>query len=94
MRLKIRDCENSGLKHRKLLRLLNANLDYRMIYPEMELVFFPNAAERLGILRTIKTKPYSSCGYTHLGFGASRRVNGLGLVQLRFHVTLGDAVTP
>ena len=27
------------------------------------------------------------------GFGASRRVNGLGLVKLRFHVTLGDAVT-
>ena len=34
-----------------------------------------------------------SCGYTHLGFGVFRRVNGLGLVQLRFHVTLGDAVT-
>ena len=31
---------------------------------------------------------------THtLGFGASRRVSGLGLVKLRFHVTLGDAVT-
>ena len=36
---------------------------------------------------------YISCGYTHLGFGAFRRVNGLGWVQLRFHVTLGDAVT-
>ena len=33
-----------------------------------------------------------SGGYTHLGFGALRRVNGLGLVKLRFHVTLGDAV--
>ena len=33
-----------------------------------------------------------SCGYTHLGFGAIRRVNGLGLVQLRFYVTLRDAV--
>ena len=30
---------------------------------------------------------------THLGFGAFRRVYGLGLVQLRFHVTLRDAVT-
>ena len=35
----------------------------------------------------------NSHGYTHRGFGAFRRVNGLGLVQLRFHVTLGDAVT-
>ena len=35
----------------------------------------------------------NSRGYTHLGFGALRRVNGLGWVQLRFHVTLGDAVT-
>ena len=26
-------------------------------------------------------------------YGALRRVNGLGLVMLRFHVTLGDAVT-
>ena len=34
-----------------------------------------------------------SRGYTHLGFGALRRVNGLGLVKLRFHVALGDAVT-
>ena len=34
-----------------------------------------------------------SRGYTHLGFGASRRVNGLGLVKLRFLVTLRDAVT-
>ena len=33
-----------------------------------------------------------SCGYTHLGFGAFRRVNGLGLVQVRFYVTPGDAV--
>ena len=29
----------------------------------------------------------------HLGFGALRRVNGLGLAKLRFHVTLGDVVT-
>ena len=36
---------------------------------------------------------YNSGDYTHLGFGALRRVNGLGLVKLRFHVTLGDAVT-
>ena len=36
---------------------------------------------------------YNCCGYTHFGFGAFRKVNGLGLVQLRFHVTLGDAVT-
>ena len=34
-----------------------------------------------------------SCGYTHLGFEVFLRVNGLGCVQLRFHVTLGDAVT-
>ena len=34
-----------------------------------------------------------SRGYTHLGFGALRRVNGLGLVKLRFLVTLRDAVT-
>ena len=34
-----------------------------------------------------------SCGYTHLGFGVFRRVNGLGWDQPRFHVTLGDAVT-
>ena len=34
-----------------------------------------------------------SCGYTHLGFGAFRKVNGLGLVQLSFQVTIGDAVT-
>ena len=34
-----------------------------------------------------------SRGYTHLGFGAFRRVNGLGLVKLKFHFTLGDAVT-
>ena len=31
--------------------------------------------------------------YTHLGFGALRRVYSLGLVKLRFHVTHGDAVT-
>ena len=37
-------------------------------------------------------RSHSSCGYTHLGFRAFRRVNGLGLVQLRFHVTLGDAI--
>ena len=36
---------------------------------------------------------YNSGDYTHLGFGALRRVNGLGLVKLRFHVTLRDAVT-
>ena len=35
----------------------------------------------------------TSGGYTHLGFGALRRVHGLGLVKLRFHITLGDAVT-
>ena len=34
-----------------------------------------------------------SRGYTHFGFGALRRVNGLGLVKLRFLVTLRDAVT-
>ena len=34
-----------------------------------------------------------SRGYTHLGFGALRRVNGLGLVKLRFLDTLKDAVT-
>ena len=34
-----------------------------------------------------------SGGYTHLGFGALRWVNGLGLVKLRFRVTLEDAVT-
>ena len=33
-----------------------------------------------------------SGGYTHLGFGALRWVNGLGLVKLRFRVTLEDAV--
>ena len=33
-----------------------------------------------------------SRGYTHLGFGALRRVNGLGLVKLRFLVTLRDAL--
>ena len=37
--------------------------------------------------------PNNSRGYTHFGFGALRRVNGLGWVKLRFHVTLGDAVT-
>ena len=31
--------------------------------------------------------------FISLGFGALQRVNGLGWVQLRFHVTLGDAVT-
>ena len=36
---------------------------------------------------------FLSCGYTHLGFGAFRTVIGFGLVQLRFHVTLGDAIT-
>ena len=36
---------------------------------------------------------YISGDYTHLGFGALCWVNGLGLVKLRFHVTLGDAVT-
>ena len=30
-----------------------------------------------------------SSGYTHHGFRALRRLNGLGLVKLRFHVTLG-----
>ena len=35
----------------------------------------------------------NSGGYTHLGFEVLQRVNGLGLVKLRFHVTLGDAVT-
>ena len=35
----------------------------------------------------------NSGGYVHLGFGALQRVNGLGLVKLRFHVTLGDAVS-
>ena len=37
--------------------------------------------------------PFISCGYTPLGFGDFWRVNGLRLVQLRFHVTHGDAVT-
>ena len=41
----------------------------------------------------VMLKLSNSRGYTHLGFGALRRVNGLGWVQLRFHVTLGDAVT-
>ena len=36
---------------------------------------------------------YLSRGYTHLGFEVFQRVNGLGLVQLRFHITLGYAVT-
>ena len=40
-----------------------------------------------------KQREFNSRGYTHLGFGTFRRVNGLGWVQLRFHVTLGDAVT-
>ena len=35
----------------------------------------------------------NSRDYTHLGFGVLRRVNGLGLVKLRFYVTLRDAVT-
>ena len=34
-----------------------------------------------------------SCGYTHLGFGVFWWLNGLGLVQLSFHVILGDVVT-
>ena len=42
---------------------------------------------------TVVIQELKSCGYTHLGFGAFRRVNGLGWVQLRFHFTLGDAVT-
>ena len=45
------------------------------LYP-LEIKFFVN------------NKINNSCGYPHLGFGAFRRVNGLGLVQLRFHVTL------
>ena len=40
-----------------------------------------------------RRKRANSCGYTHFGFGTFRRINGLDLVQLRFHVTLGDAVT-
>ena len=36
---------------------------------------------------------YPVCGSAHLGLGAFQRVNGLGLVQLRFHVTLGDTGT-
>ena len=31
--------------------------------------------------------------HIYLLFGAFRRVNSLGLVQLGFHVTFGDAVT-
>ena len=37
----------------------------------------------------IKRISLISGGYTHLGFGALRSVNGFGLVKLRFHVTLG-----
>ena len=34
-----------------------------------------------------RTRPITS-GYTHNGFRGLRRVNGFGLVMLRFHVTL------
>ena len=44
-------------------------------------------------VRSAEHDSRNSRGYTHLGFGALLRVNGLGLVKLRFHVTLGDAVT-
>ena len=40
-----------------------------------------------------KISSYYSRDYAHLGFGALRRVNGLGLVELRFLLTLGDAVS-
>lgn len=36
---------------------------------------------------------YISRDYTHLGFGALRRVNSLGLVKLRVKLRFGDAVT-
>lgn len=34
-----------------------------------------------------------SCGYSQLALATFRRKNSLDLVQLRFHVILGDAVT-
>ena len=40
-----------------------------------------------------KKFPHIISVITHLRFGALRRVNGLGLVELRFLLTLGDAVS-
>ena len=58
--------------------------------------WFPFASSPCGVqgkLKFLLNFGFISHGYTHLGFGAFRRVNGLSWVQLRFHVTLGDAVT-
>ena len=49
-------------------------------------------ASPLSLQSSLLKLPIVSSGYTHVGFGALQRVNGLGLVQLRFHVTIGDAV--